>query len=213
MTRFDQLALATALLTLVWCGPATATAADAPRGRISADKAAVDARYRAAQAACRERFVVTSCVDAATAQRRKELAALREQELAIDDAERKQRAALRRSEVAEKQSRLAARAASAPLPAAKASAARPATPASAPPRAAPHASAALDGGPTQAAERAANSAKRQGEAQATRERIKAREVRKAEEAKASAAAQKKAAPLPTPSSTRPSVPASAPERR
>ena len=212
MTRFDQLALATALLTLVWCGPATATAADAPRARISADKAAVDARYRAAQAACRERFVVTSCVDAATAQRRKELAALREQELAIDDAERKQRAALRRSEVAEKQSRLAARAASAPPPAAKASA-RPATPASAPPRAAPHASAALDGGPTQAAERAAHSTKRQGEAQATRERIKAREVRKAEEAKASAAAQKKAAPLPTPSSTRPSVPASAPERR
>ena len=216
MTRFDQLGLATALLTLVWCGPSTATAttaaADTPRARITAERAAVDARYRAAEAACRERFVVTPCVDAATAQRRKELAALREQELAIDDAERKQRAALRRSEVAEKQSRLAARAASAPPPAAKASAARPATPASAPPRAAPLASAALDGGPTQAAERAANSAKRQREAQATRERIKAREVRKAEEAKASAAAQKKAAPLPAPSPvpTRPA--ASAPPR-
>ena len=210
MTRFGPLALLTALLTLVWCGPAMA--ADTARASIAAEKAAADARYRAAEAACGERFVVTPCVDAATAQRRKELAALREQELAIDDAERKQRAALRRSEVAGKQGRLAASAASAPPPAAKASAARPAAPASAPPRAAPPASAALDGGPAQAAERAANTAKRQREAQATRERIKAREVKRAEEAKASAAAQKKSAPLPVPSSVPPRLPASATER-
>ena len=211
MTRLGPLALLTVLLTLVWCGPISATtaAADAPRARIAAERAAADARFRAAEVACRERFVVTPCVDAATAQRRRELATLREQELAIDDAERKQRAAIRRSEVAEKQSRLAARAASAPPSAARASAVRPAAPATAPPRAALPASSALDGGPTQAAQRAANGAKRQREAQATRERIKARELKKAEETKANTAAQKKAAPLPVPAS----VPASAPPRR
>lgn len=176
-----------------------AMAAAAGRYRIAEAKAGVEARYRTTEADCRQRFVVMSCIDDAKALRRKDLAALREEELIIDDADRKQRAAARREAIAEKNVGAAQRAASANVVAPKPSSPRsPKTPASeSPPAAAPHAAPRpLDGGPAQAAERAATKNKRQLEVDARQVRIDERQKKRAVEQAGNVAAAKKAAPLP-----------------
>ena len=113
-----------ALAALAGCGGAFAQsspgAADR-RAEIAAERAAVEKRYADQEAACRERFVVTSCLDDARAERRAALAPLRQEELRIDTEERKQRAAARLGDIESKQraeaARDAASAAESPRPA------------------------------------------------------------------------------------------------
>ena len=195
-TRYHMLALALGLVSI----SDPVRAADVERLRINADKAAVEARYRAAEAQCQQRFVVMSCVSDAKVQRRKELAALRERELIIDDADRKQRAAARRDDIANKAAVVAARAASAAAAMPKASAPRGAMPsvaASHVPHGSPAPRAPIDGGAAQAAERAVHARQRQQEAQIRRAHADAREKKRVGEMNASPGALRKAAPLPT----------------
>ena len=83
-------------LILMWAGTAFAQArADdaAERERISAERAAAEAAYGTQVQVCSSRFVVTSCVDAARAERHAALTALDKRQEVLDDAQRKQRAA------------------------------------------------------------------------------------------------------------------------
>ncbi|MDQ6638830.1 MAG: hypothetical protein M3Z15_04095, partial [Pseudomonadota bacterium] len=75
---------------------------DAERNRIAEEKAAIESRYAARERECRERFVVTSCVDDAKRERRHGLDALRDRQLQLDEARRRERTAERRSELAAK---------------------------------------------------------------------------------------------------------------
>lgn len=189
---------------------AGAARADAPgdareRAEIAAAKRAAEAQFQAAEAACRERFVVTPCIEDARAERRRQLALLRDRELKLDDHERRHRAAQRGEAVARKQAAAASAAASAAsaasAPRASSSAAARA-PSSSPPRLSGEAASAprspLDGSAEAAAARAARSAQRQQEAQARRERIEAREAERRGKAAPGSADEKKSAPLPKP---------------
>lgn len=75
-------------------GPAEAAAA-AEHARIAAERQAVEARFARAQAECRQRFLVTDCLEAARAERRAALAPLQRQRMVLDDARRRERAAER----------------------------------------------------------------------------------------------------------------------
>ncbi len=70
--------------------------------RIAAERAAAEVRFRARERECRQRFVVTSCVDDAKAERREAIDSLRAQQLAIDAARRRERAAARSDELRQK---------------------------------------------------------------------------------------------------------------
>ena len=196
-------------LVLVSCIAALpALAADVERQRIGRERAAVTSRYQKAEAECRQRFVVTPCIDEAKAQQRKALAGLRERELVIDDADRKRRAATRSADIAEKREQAVARAvegtaASAP---ARAGAPRAAMVAPSPPHAASAPREAMDGGPSQAAARAVDTAKRTQASDANRLRIEARVRKQDDAAKVDAVALKRAAPLPAPTASGPARP-------
>jgi colicin import membrane protein len=74
--------------------PLSAAAAEsgdaaAQREAIRHERSAVEARYQQGEAQCKQRFSVSSCVADLQAQRRRDLAALRERELALDEAKRK----------------------------------------------------------------------------------------------------------------------------
>ena len=92
-------------------GPAAAAAAaaaigvqrDAEHDRIAARRAELERAHGARERACRERFALAACVDEVATQRRRELAALREQELKLDDAQRQQRADARRRAIERRQ--------------------------------------------------------------------------------------------------------------
>ncbi len=110
---------------------ATTTATTGPsRVGIELERQAIEARWRQAQAACEQRFAVTSCSNEAKSERRTALAVQREAELRLDDAERQQRARARRDSLAQKQADAASRVApAAPAKASQArAAARPALP-------------------------------------------------------------------------------------
>jgi hypothetical protein len=95
------------LLVAALCGaaPVRAQAVGAAEHELLArERRLVTERYAAEESACRERFVVTSCVDAVRARRREAMAPLRERELALDDAERRQRALDRVASVRARQS-------------------------------------------------------------------------------------------------------------
>lgn len=77
-------------------------ASDARR-RIADARAAVLQRHAAEERACSDRFAVTACIDDVRARQRAALAPLREQELALDDADRQRRAAERQAAVAARQ--------------------------------------------------------------------------------------------------------------
>lgn len=77
--------------------PLLAWAQDNERERLAAQRQALVERYAAEERACRERFVVSSCVDALRERRRVALAPLRERELALEDAQRQQRALSRQA--------------------------------------------------------------------------------------------------------------------
>ena len=74
--------------------PAAADRA-AERQRIDSERRAIEAGFAAEEAACRERFVVTSCVDDVRQRKRDALAGLRAEGLLLDDADRQARAAAR----------------------------------------------------------------------------------------------------------------------
>lgn len=113
--------LPAALLALAAAPAGPARAADGERSRIAQERAEIEARYAERERACRERFVVTSCVDEAKRDRRRGLDALRARQLKLDEESRRERTAARRAELAAKASEdarreqeRAARAASAP---------------------------------------------------------------------------------------------------
>ncbi|HEV7577511.1 MAG TPA: hypothetical protein VGO85_15870 [Caldimonas sp.] len=119
-------AAAAALLALAFAAAAPAAAAsadDVERSRIAEERAAIESRYAAQERECRGRFVVTSCIDDAKAERRRGVDALRARQLQLDEAHRRERTAERRAELAAKaaddarrEQDRAARAASAPAP-------------------------------------------------------------------------------------------------
>ena len=97
-------ALATLLLLAgVLAIPASARAAaadDAERHRIAEERAAIEARYAARTRECRDRFIVTSCIDDAKVERRRGLDALRTRQLELDEEKRRARTAERSAELA-----------------------------------------------------------------------------------------------------------------
>lgn len=109
---------------LAVAAPVRAAASDdAERHRIAEERAAIEARYAARERECRDRFVVTSCVDDAKVERRRGLDALRARQLTLDEEKRRTRTAERSAELAGKaaddarrEQERAARAASAPAP-------------------------------------------------------------------------------------------------
>ena len=124
MKRRLRLSLA-ALIFGGACGAALAADAPTERARIRAERAQAEQRYAEAERDCRTRFVVTSCVEAARAQRRDALGRLRNEELVLDQAERRQRAAERAAAIRDKQAHDEAPRAAPRAPAPIASAAAP----------------------------------------------------------------------------------------
>lgn len=61
-------------------------------GRLQAQRAREEARYEKEEAACYARFAVTDCLREVRARRRETLALLRQQEVALNDAQRRQKA-------------------------------------------------------------------------------------------------------------------------
>jgi len=191
------------LLAALWFSLTTAALA-APaateRLRLAAERQAAESRYAAEEAECQQRFIVTSCVDDVRLRRRVALAGLRQQEHALDDAERRARAAERQQAVERKSAEAASRpAASAPPPnlrlRAAASAASGASGASGASATVPSEPAGRKGpGPEaarDAARRASAAEQRRLIAEAGRARIAAREAERV-------ARGKPAAPLPLP---------------
>lgn len=79
-------------------GAAAQTAAlpatpDAERTRIAAERALMESGFLTEDAACYERFFVNSCLDEVNTRRREALAALRTQEVVLNEQERKLRGA------------------------------------------------------------------------------------------------------------------------
>ncbi len=82
-------------VTLFGAAPAwaqTVSARETDRQRVSQERAQAQAKHEAASRACYQRFVVTSCLDDARAERRRVLDELQRQESLLNDAERRERA-------------------------------------------------------------------------------------------------------------------------
>lgn len=92
----------------------TGSADSTEREHIDTERHAAESRFLRAQTDCQTRFIVTECLDAARAERRKTLDGLQKRQLVLDDARRRERAAER---LAVQRARAAelAQAASAPL--------------------------------------------------------------------------------------------------
>jgi colicin import membrane protein len=71
----------------------------AERDRIKNERDQAEAAYVARERECREKFVVTSCIEQARRDRRQALERLRLQQEVLDEAQRKQRAAQRVDEI------------------------------------------------------------------------------------------------------------------
>ena len=72
---------------------AVPTNPDAERTRITAERARLEAGFLSEDAACYQRFFVNSCLDEVNVRRRETLAALRTQEIVLNEQERKLRGA------------------------------------------------------------------------------------------------------------------------
>jgi hypothetical protein len=101
------------LVTLLALPAAAADNASAERERIAHERAQVEAKARAGEAACAREFAVSACLKAVRAERRSALQQLDRQRALLDDAQRKQRAAERLARIRERQE-AAARAADRP---------------------------------------------------------------------------------------------------
>ena len=89
-----------AAVFFVVLAPAAAQAMDAAseraeRDRIKTERDRAEAAYVTRERECREKFVVTSCIEQARRDRRQTLERLRQQQEVLDEAQRKQRAAQR----------------------------------------------------------------------------------------------------------------------
>ncbi len=183
-----------ALLLALSCGLAQAAeeAGAAEIERLARERSAIEQTAQSEQAACAQRFAVTSCIERVKAERRERLLQLDRERAAIDDERRKQRAAERtassRQRMAEQATPSPGQAAREPRPAASAP-----TAALARKRAA--AAAEREGAAMRAeaaaARRAEASARRASQAQAHRASVEQRNADKA----ASRAPSK---PLPPP---------------
>lgn len=74
----------------------------AQRQRIARERADAEAVYRREEAACRQRFAVTTCIDEARSRRRGVLERLDNEQAVLDEWERKRRAAERMERIEEK---------------------------------------------------------------------------------------------------------------
>lgn len=91
-----------AVLVLLATAPAGALSPaeqKAELARIAREREQVQARFAERERDCRQRFVVTPCIEDARRERRAGLERLRRQEEVIDEAQRKQRAAERIDEI------------------------------------------------------------------------------------------------------------------
>ena len=100
------------LCALVWgvahCVAATAANPHEPPSDAEAQRRQIEAKHDARRKACATRFVVSSCMDQALVERRRELAALAAQQAALDDGERRRRAQARQARIEAKETRRAA---------------------------------------------------------------------------------------------------------
>ena len=102
MKIFSGLASAVLAATASFCCVAhafDAAAERAERDRIKSERDQAEATFRARELECRQRFVVTPCLDQARRDRRQTMDRLRQQQEVLDEAQRKQRAALRVGEI------------------------------------------------------------------------------------------------------------------
>jgi hypothetical protein len=81
---------------------ASAAQASEERAQIAKERAAVEARFVSRERECRQRFIVTSCLDEAKAEQRQALDRLRARQLVIDEARRHERSEERKAELADK---------------------------------------------------------------------------------------------------------------
>ena len=208
MKRRWRLLMAGVGLLLGLAGTAQAIDASsdaAQRKQIRAERAAGEARFRQAEAECNKRFVVSSCIAEAQADRRRTVDELRLRELTLDEAKRAADAEESARRVQAKQAEAAGR----PPPVARA--------ASAPPSAAASAAngrADSDGvrarsktadEATAAAARVAAQQRRAIEAEAHRQDVEKRNAERL-------ARGKKSSPLPVPTAASVAAAASAPTR-
>jgi colicin import membrane protein len=173
------------------CGLAAADETGA-RQQLAAEGRALDARYEREQADCRQRFALNACLDEARAKHRRDQAALKARQRALDESLRQQRAAERQSDIDRRQqavqSRLAAPEATAPSRSTPARTA-PAVPRDSEVRRSQAAAAAR----AKAEERAEAARRLQASIQADQARIRERQAKRE-------AQGRKAQALPTPAS-------------
>lgn len=81
---------------------AFAAAVRQERDRLAAQRAALEAQHEAQAQVCRQRFFVNRCLDALAPDQRQALAALRRQEVQLEQAERQRRQAAALQRIAEK---------------------------------------------------------------------------------------------------------------
>jgi colicin import membrane protein len=74
----------------------------AERDRLKAEREQAEAAYVTRERGCREKFIVTSCIEQARRDRRQALERLRLQQEVLDEAQRKQRAAQRVDDIRNK---------------------------------------------------------------------------------------------------------------
>ena len=169
-----------------------AQAASPERERIGAERAAAMARFAEQERACHEKFIVTSCVEAARKEQRLTLTRLHRAELVLDDSERRETAGRRREELQQRASEQEKRA-SEPEPVQRRES-KHAAPAPNPPEA-PHPQHGASSAESQRKIEQRNEADfeaRLRAAQARREAVARRNAQRASEGKV-------AAPLPVPS--------------
>ena len=203
-----RVAVSGLFLGLSLCGAAQAAEATsdaAQRQQIKTERADAEARFKQAEADCNKRFIVSSCIAEAQAQRRGAVNELRMRELALDEAKRKADAEESARRVQAKQDEAASR----PPPVPRA--------ASAPPGAAASAANGRAGGErararsktadeaTAAAARVAAQQRRAMEAEAHRQDVEKRNAERV-------ARGKKSTPLPVPTAASVAATASAPSR-
>jgi len=95
-------ALGVAMLS-AWPMITLAQTESSQRERIARERAEVEAMYARQERECQDRFAVTACVEDARRTRRNDLAELRRQTNALDEAQRKQRAERRRQTLRDNQ--------------------------------------------------------------------------------------------------------------
>ena len=95
-------ALGIAMLS-AWPMITVAQTESSQRERIARERAEVEVMYARQERECQDRFAVTACVEDARRTRRNDLAELRRQTNALDEAQRKQRAERRRQTIRDNQ--------------------------------------------------------------------------------------------------------------